>query len=91
MEKDGGVRYSVVPYDYANLKVGDEVIRWLAGTVPMKMRVTALTETVITCGLVETDTGGLWEFDRKTGVEIDDRFPIAVSFLGKTCKKVEEN
>jgi hypothetical protein len=81
MENDGSVKYKVVPYDYANLKVGDEVIRWLAGTIPMKMKVTALTNDVITCEW--------WTFDRKTGVEIDDDIPGVVSFLGKSCKKTE--
>ena len=79
MENDGSTMFTVEPYDYANLKVGDEVIRWLAGTVEMKLRVTALTDDIVTCGW--------WTFDRKTGVEIDDDIPGVVSFLGKSVQR----
>lgn len=45
------------------LKVGDPVVRTLAG-IPMHLKVTAITGDRIICGA--------WEFDRATGVEIDD-------------------
>ena len=32
------------------MNVGDEVTRMLAGTIPMKLKVTALTEDRIVCG-----------------------------------------
>lgn len=47
-----------------DVKVGDTVIRMLAGTIPQTMRITALTETKVTCAL--------WDFDRATGAEIDE-------------------
>lgn len=46
------------------LKVGDVVTRMLAGKIPMKLRITEVTETVIKCGA--------WTFHRKTGFEIDE-------------------
>lgn len=50
-----------------DLKPGDWVMRILAGTIPMRIRVTHVTEDRIYCG--EPGTG--WEFDRETGAEID--------------------
>ena len=49
---------------FEKLEVGDVVVRMLAGTLPMKLRVSNVTDQVITC----SD----WEFDRATGAEIDD-------------------
>jgi hypothetical protein len=46
------------------LAVGDRVVRMLAGTIPMELVVTAVTEERIICGA--------WEFDRTTGAEIDE-------------------
>ena len=46
------------------LKVGDTVIRLLAGSVVMYVQITKITDDVIECGD--------WVFCRKTGVEIDD-------------------
>jgi hypothetical protein len=46
------------------LKVGDTVTRWLAGSIPMTLPVTAVTETTIECAD--------WTFDRATGAEIDE-------------------
>ena len=46
------------------LEVGDPVIRLLAGTVKMTLKVTAVAEDRIVCGA--------WEFSRQTGGEIDD-------------------
>lgn len=47
-----------------SLKVGDPVVRMLAGTVPMELTVKEITDNKIICGM--------WEFDKKTGVEIDE-------------------
>lgn len=47
-----------------DVKVGDVVVRWLAGTVPMELRVTSVEEGRIHCGP--------WIFDQATGAEIDD-------------------
>lgn len=46
------------------LRVGDTVERWLAGEVPMLLKVTAIGDGMIYCGA--------WIFDRKTGGEIDE-------------------
>ena len=46
------------------MKVGDTVTRWLAGTIPMELRVTDITDDRIVCGA--------WEFDLRTGAEIDE-------------------
>jgi hypothetical protein len=46
------------------IKVGDVVTRWLAGTIPMELRVTEITDDRIVCGG--------WEFDKATGAEIDE-------------------
>lgn len=51
-------------WDGNNIKVGDFVIRMLAGTIPMSLKVTELTDQIITCGD--------WTFDRVTGAEIDE-------------------
>ncbi len=47
-----------------DLQVGDSVTRWLAGTIPMPLKVTAVSDTVIECHD--------WTFDRATGAEIDE-------------------
>ena len=50
------------------VKPGDKIVRMLAGTIPMELIVTEVTETEILCGA--RDEGYL--FDRKTGAEIDE-------------------
>jgi hypothetical protein len=47
-----------------NPVVGKFVTRFLAGTIPMRLRVTEVTATRVLCGG--------YEFDRETGAEIDD-------------------
>lgn len=46
-----------------NVKVGDTVIRMLAGAVAMPLTVTAVDDQYITCGA--------WVFERDSGVEYD--------------------
>ena len=46
------------------MKVGDVVRRTLAGSVPMDLKITDITDTEIVCGP--------WRFDRATGAEIDE-------------------
>lgn len=49
----------------SSVVVGDVVLRWLSGVPePMRLWVTAVTETRIICGP--------WEFNRETGAEIDE-------------------
>jgi hypothetical protein len=62
--------------DFTDVKKDDMVLRMLAGTIPMKLSVTEVTEDRIICG-------GGWEFDRQTGMEVDDEFTITVSYLVK--------
>jgi hypothetical protein len=50
------------------LKVGDTITRWLAGTIPMELRVTEITDTEILCG----PRGVGYMFDKATGAEIDE-------------------
>ena len=45
------------------LKIGDTVTRVLCG-LRIKLKITAIDETTITCGA--------WKFDKATGAEIDE-------------------
>ncbi len=47
-----------------DIQVGGKVVRHIAGVIPMWLRVTRVTGSVIEC----SD----WTFDRATGAEIDD-------------------
>lgn len=46
------------------LQIGDYVTRMLAGTLPMELIVTEITDDLIICGA--------WKFDRRTGAEVDE-------------------
>jgi hypothetical protein len=49
----------------AEIAVGDFGLRWFGGIPkPMRLKVTQLTAARILCGA--------WEFDRRTGAEIDE-------------------
>lgn len=61
-----------------NPVVGQFVVRLLAEDVPMHLRVTEVTEDRIYCGA----RGQGYEFDRATGVEIDEEIgwgPMAIN------------
>jgi hypothetical protein len=47
-----------------NINPGDTVTRMLAGTIPMKLKVSTVSPSKIVCGP--------WEFCALTGAEIDD-------------------
>jgi hypothetical protein len=49
---------------FDDVEVGDIVVRRLAGSLPMAMKVTGLDETTIYCGR--------WKFLKSTGGEVDD-------------------
>jgi len=49
---------------FRHITVGDKVTRSLAGSIPMHMRVTEVTDDLIVCGG--------WTFSRTTGAEQDD-------------------
>lgn len=56
-----------------SIKVGDVVERMLAFSVPMYLKVTNVTENLI--------EAGWWEFDPKTGLEIDEDISMKVSYI----------
>jgi hypothetical protein len=63
------MEYSSHPtHDFSHIKVGDYVTRMLAGTVPMKVRVSIITDDLIISG---PDEESGYCFDRKTGAEVD--------------------
>jgi hypothetical protein len=71
--------------DCRHLRVGNVVTRWLAGTVPMRMTITAVDSDLIYVG----DPSGGWRFSRTTGAEHDpelgwgDHFGVTGSYLGE--------
>jgi hypothetical protein len=62
------------------LRPGDPVHRWL-GPVPMLLEVTRVTSDRIICGA--------WEFDRKTGAEIDEELGWGPDGTGSWIRPVE--
>ena len=46
------------------MKVGDQVTRMLAGSIPMELKITAIDDKFIHCGP--------WKFDKSTGAEVDE-------------------
>lgn len=54
-----------------DIKVGDAVVRYLAGVIAMNLYVLKITPALITCGAPEFP-GADWTFDPKTGSEIDE-------------------
>ena len=55
------------------LKIGDIVTRLLGGSIPMRLSVTDITDSRIICGP--------WEFDKITGVEIDEEISGYISHI----------
>ena len=53
------------PKDFYAVQAGFRVHRLMAGSIPMTLTVTEVTERLIVCG-------GGWTFDRRTGIEIDE-------------------
>lgn len=64
---DSGI--TVPMQDFSDVKVGDTVIRMLAGLMEMEMLVTEVDDRLIHCS---KDGVNGWTFDRKTGVEEDE-------------------
>jgi len=62
-----------------NIEVGDIVERMLGFMIPDPKLVTAVDEDTITCSF--------WDFDRKTGIEIDDEIPTKVSYIRRVISK----
>lgn len=57
-----------------DVKVGDKVTRMLAGSIPMDLRVSEVTDKLIICGP--------WTFDRITGAEIDEELGWENDYTG---------
>ncbi len=57
--------------DLAKVKVGDKILRMLAGTIPQELTVTDVTDSLLICGGTYEEKIGWW-FDKKTGVEVDE-------------------
>lgn len=73
-----------------DVPVGEIVTRMLAGSVPMQLRISRVTETSLFCKPPDApDFPDEWEFDKATGAEIDDylqwgpKFGRTGSFLKK--------
>lgn len=49
------------------MKVGDQVTRMLAGSIPMQLKITAIDDKFIHCGGKRG-----WKFDKITGAEVDE-------------------
>lgn len=47
-----------------DIKVGDIVVRFIAGLIPQELKITEITDTLVKCGD--------WTFDLNTGAEIDN-------------------
>ena len=62
------------------LSPDDPVHRWL-GQVPMKLKVTQVTQDRIICGA--------WEFDRQTGAEIDEELGLGPDGTGSWIRPIE--
>lgn len=62
------------------IKVGDEVIRLIGGETPMPLKVDKVTDTIVVCGP--------WEFDKKTGSEIDEELGWNVEKTGSFIIRV---
>lgn len=71
----------VEPQDFSDVQVGDVVTRILGG-LPMKLEVHEVRDGLIVCHCTGPDDA--WTFDRKTGLEVDDRFTDIVSYLTKS-------
>lgn len=65
--------------EYHSIKEGDIIERLLAFSIPMNLKVTSVLEDVITCGY--------WEFERDTGLEIDEAFSARVSYISKIIEQ----
>jgi hypothetical protein len=64
--------------EYRSIAVGDIIVRQLVFLIPMQLKVMELTEDRIICGF--------WEFDRNTGLEIDEDISHTVSYISEIIK-----
>jgi hypothetical protein len=73
---------NVPAVNLTDVKVGDTVIRYLAGVIPVPLRVTKVTATLIHCYE--------WSFDRRTGAEIDDALGWGVHGTGSFLRRATD-
>lgn len=66
--------------EYHSIKPGDIIERMLAFSIPMNLRVTSVIGNIITCGH--------WEFERDTGLEIDEDISARVSYISKIIEVI---
>lgn len=64
-----------------SLKPGDEVIRLLAGKIPIRLKVTMVLPDIIGCGP--------YVFSRRNGAELDEVIPFTEEFTGSWIVPVE--
>lgn len=63
------------------IKKGDVIERMLGFTIPVYLIVQEVTDDRIKCG---------WEFDRNTGIEIDEDISTPVSYIRKVLNEEEK-
>lgn len=63
------------------IKPGDIIERMLAFAIPVALEVNEVTDDVI--------KASHWDFDRNTGLEIDDEIPMKVSYIRRVLTKEE--
>jgi hypothetical protein len=66
---------------YHVIKVGDVIERMLGFSIPMYLKVGNVTDDVIDCG---------WEFNRHTGIEIDEYIPTPVSYIKRVLTEEQK-
>ena len=59
--------------NFRHFKKGDKVRRMLVGEIPSDLTITEVKDDLIICGS--------WQFDRDTGIEVDDDISCPVSHL----------
>ncbi len=63
------------------IKKGDVVERMLGFAIPCYLIVQEVTEDRIDCG---------WEFDRNTGLEVDEDIPTTVSYIRRVLTEEQK-
>jgi len=66
--------------DFSDVKVGDIVIRLLAGTVAMKLNVVKVDDKLIYAVAPDGPQNDPWTFDRKCGLEEDEVLGWGIKF-----------
>lgn len=67
--------------DLLNIKPGDLIERMLGFSIPVYLVVQEVTDDLIKAG---------WEFDRNTGLEVDDDIPVKVSYIRRVMNEEQK-